>query len=155
SAEALADDLHYFLDGEPIRARPVAAWERLLRSARRRPALVARALCAAALLCALLVAGWNLRVADRVASQRAEEKYQKFVLRRDEALVYGLLAPDEGTLFLGAAPAANLGASESAAREALALAGVQPDSDAPAVDPSLPPQRRPEVAEDCYALLLV
>ena len=41
SAEALAEDLQRFLDGRPIRARPVAVWERGWRWAHRRPALAA------------------------------------------------------------------------------------------------------------------
>src|SRR5207302_567994 len=36
-----------------------------------------------------------------------------------------------------------------------ALAVVEPDAAAPAVDPSLPANRRSEIGSDCYALLLV
>lgn len=39
SAEALADDLHAFLTGEPIRARPAGPWEKVVKWAQRRPAV--------------------------------------------------------------------------------------------------------------------
>ncbi len=41
SAAALAADLRRYLAGEPIQARPIRAWERGLKWARRRPALAA------------------------------------------------------------------------------------------------------------------
>ncbi len=155
SALALADDLHCFLQGQPIRARPVPAWQRLWRYARRRPALVAWAVAAAALACLLPAAWAYFLAADQRARHRAEEKYRHFTERRDEALVYGLLAPDEGALFLGGEPAANLRTAASEAREALALAGVGagPGTAAPGHD--FPEPRQAESAADCYTLLLV
>src|SRR5262249_46730758 len=160
-AEALADELRRFLDGEPIQARPVAVWQRLWRSARRRPPLVARVLGAAALWCVLLGCGGFFWVTDQLTRQAAEGKYQKFVQSRNGALFYGLPAPDQGALFLGAAATANLRAAESAAREALALAGVEPDAAGDplagrlAVDPAFPAQRGAEITADCYPFLLV
>src|SRR5262249_3246548 len=41
SAAELAADLRRFLDGEPVRARPLRRWERVLLWARRRPTLSA------------------------------------------------------------------------------------------------------------------
>jgi hypothetical protein len=52
SAAALAEDLQRFLDGEPILARPVSAFERALKWARRRPAI--------ATLLAMVGVGWLL-----------------------------------------------------------------------------------------------
>ena len=59
SAAALADDLHRFQVGEPIRARPVGHFERTAKWARRRPAVAALlAVCAVALVGGLLGWGW-------------------------------------------------------------------------------------------------
>src|SRR5581483_2941855 len=41
TALALADDLRQLLDGRPILAEPVPAWERAVKWARRRPAAAA------------------------------------------------------------------------------------------------------------------
>jgi tetratricopeptide (TPR) repeat protein/tRNA A-37 threonylcarbamoyl transferase component Bud32 len=155
SAEALADDLRRFQNGEPVRARPIPVWRQAWRSLRRRPALVVGTLVAMFLGCALLAAGSYSRVADQLTRQRAEERYRKFVEQRNEAFFYGLLATDEGALFLGKPAALNLKAARAAAREALTLAGVEPNSDAPAVDPTFAATRRAEIAADCYTLLLV
>src|SRR5262249_5742495 len=43
SAHELADDLRRFRQSEPIRARPVGRWERVVKWARRRPAAAALA----------------------------------------------------------------------------------------------------------------
>src|SRR5262249_31869923 len=127
-----ADDLGRFLKGEPIRARPVPAWRRLWRFARRRPTLLASAL-AAVLLAALLLTAWSHVRATR--QRHAQDRAHQFVQRRDEALVYGLLASDQEALVLSG----QLQKAERAAQEALALAGRE----------AIP--RR----ADCYTLLLV
>src|SRR5262249_44586560 len=41
SAGALAEDLSWFLAGQPIQARPIRVWERGIKWARRRPAIAA------------------------------------------------------------------------------------------------------------------
>jgi tetratricopeptide (TPR) repeat protein len=155
SAEALADDLRRFLDGRPVVARPVHRWERLWRSARRHPTRVAVALGAVALVGLLLTAWSYFRASERLAGHEAEAKHRQFVERRDAALLYGLLAPDEGALFLGTEVAANLQTAEKAAREALALAGMDADVDVVNPTPGVFPSRQEEVTEDCYALFLV
>jgi hypothetical protein len=55
SAAALADDLRRFVEGEPIRARPVSGWEWVLKWARRRPAVAG--LLAVCFVAALAVVG--------------------------------------------------------------------------------------------------
>jgi WD40 repeat protein len=56
SASELAQDLRRFLAGEPIRARPIRAWERVAKWARRRPAAAAL-VAVSSLASVLLVAG--------------------------------------------------------------------------------------------------
>jgi WD40 repeat protein len=64
TAEALAADLRRFLAGEPIQARPVRAWERALKWAKRRPAVAALAAAVAFVTVAgFLGVGWQWRQA--------------------------------------------------------------------------------------------
>ncbi len=152
TAEALADDLHRFLEGRPILARSVSSWRRLARSARRHPRLAAAALTAVLLAGLLLTGGLYYRAKTQLSERRAEDHYQRFVQKRNEAHFYGLLTGDQESLFVGGGD--NRAAAESAARDALTLAGIDVASGEtrPA---DLPAQRKEEVAGDCYALLLV
>jgi WD40 repeat protein len=82
SAEALAEDLHHFLAGEPIVARPVTAWERAWKWTRRRPALAG--LLALSLL--VLVVGfpgamvlWLRADRARVAADEARDDLESAV----------------------------------------------------------------------------
>src|SRR5262249_11727506 len=83
SAQALADDLRCFLEGEPIQARPAGLWLRSWRLARRHPVLMAWTLAGAAVLCLVLMTWTCFGAADRLARHRAEEKYQHFIERRN------------------------------------------------------------------------
>jgi tetratricopeptide (TPR) repeat protein len=74
SAGDLADDLHYYLERRPIKARPLPAWRRLGKFARRHPAAIGWTLAALALLCLLPMAWSNFNVAGRVGYSRAEEE---------------------------------------------------------------------------------
>jgi serine/threonine protein kinase/formylglycine-generating enzyme required for sulfatase activity len=86
SAEALADDLRRWQDGEPIRARPVSAFERAWKWSRRRPALAGSLAASATLLMAIAlissVSAVRLRqqrdaiLAEQQRATRAEEAHK-------------------------------------------------------------------------------
>jgi tetratricopeptide (TPR) repeat protein len=98
SAEALADDLGRFLDGQPIHARPVGRGERLLKWARRRPAQAAL-LAVVALALILGAAGviWHQiqlgHKNDSLSKALAEEERQR---RRNLELLRLTLEVEEG-----------------------------------------------------------
>jgi tetratricopeptide (TPR) repeat protein len=85
SAAELADDLGRFGAGEPIRARPVSAWERGLKWARRRPA---QALAAVALILLLAsgLGGLALHAQSKGALAKAESARRSEAETRAEAL---------------------------------------------------------------------
>jgi WD40 repeat protein len=72
NAGELAEDVRRFLAGEPIRARPVRAWERVGKWARRRPA-IAGLLASVVLVTALGFAGvaWQWREAEAARRELA------------------------------------------------------------------------------------
>jgi WD40 repeat protein/serine/threonine protein kinase len=74
SAAALADDLRRFLNGEPIKARPLSAWGRGVKWARRHPALavlLATTVVATVALVSVLSVAY-FRVRDAVAAKEYE-----------------------------------------------------------------------------------
>jgi WD40 repeat protein len=94
SAADLAADLRRFLADEPIRARPVPAWERGLRWARRRPAAVALLAMTVVAVLALAASGVWLGYsrqleaaleARALALQTADEQRQLAQQRQTEA----------------------------------------------------------------------
>ncbi|QEH34868.1 Serine/threonine-protein kinase PknB [Aquisphaera giovannonii] len=81
TALAMADDLRHFLDGEPVSARPISTWRRILRRAHRRPAEAAMGLMV--VVTALAVCGLVL---GYLYHQRLEVEFRATDLaRRGEA----------------------------------------------------------------------
>ncbi len=74
-AAALAEDLRRFVAGEPIRARPVAVWERGLKWVRRHPALAALvAVTVAAVLGLWVGVVWHNLQLSAARKQEAEQR---------------------------------------------------------------------------------
>jgi WD40 repeat protein len=96
SAEALAEDLERWLEGEPIRARPAPGGERLLKWVKRRPAaaalLVVSSVAALALAGALVGVWYSGRLQDALEEtrvQRGEADEQRQEAERQKARAEG------------------------------------------------------------------
>jgi WD40 repeat protein len=79
SARDLADDLERFLDGKPVVARPVPAWVRLWKWARRQPGTAALAGC----VVVLVIVGFLLVTWQWLRAEAAGEAHRR---ERDRAL---------------------------------------------------------------------
>jgi serine/threonine-protein kinase len=141
SAQDLADDLHRFLDGKPVLARPVGASERALKWARRRPAA---ALLVGTLLIVLGAAAgagvWLQRQgADRRAAKARQEGQAREAvetalrraddLRREERWQEALLVLTDASPHLAEADSPplekRLGQAQSDCRVAAKLEGAR------------------------------
>ncbi len=104
----LTEDLRRFLAGKPVKARPIAAWERAGKWARRRPIHAALALCLGASALAVLIGlEWarvrekrhfdEIRVADeRLRRSETEAQNQRTVADRERLLAaYQRLAANQ------------------------------------------------------------
>jgi WD40 repeat protein/tRNA A-37 threonylcarbamoyl transferase component Bud32 len=143
SARALADDLHRFLEDEPIRARPMTQVGRMLSWMRRRPAVAA--LLGVSLVALLSVIGGGVAVAYNARLSRAmaetlaaRQREQEARLAEDKARH----AEEEQKRINEAAAASNLYAKRLAlaerdlaagnvARAERLLADLQPTADKP------------------------
>ncbi|HYT87381.1 MAG TPA: protein kinase, partial [Gemmataceae bacterium] len=86
SAEALADDLNRFLTGQPILARPVGPVERVVKWARRRPAVAALLAVLVLVLAGSFVALLNLWLRAEGARQEADRARETAVTSRAVAV---------------------------------------------------------------------
>jgi tetratricopeptide (TPR) repeat protein len=104
----------------------------------------------------LLLVAWSyFHTRSQLTLHRADTAYRQFVQARDQALVYGFLAPDEEAIFLGGDAVANRHTAIAAVEEALKIAGVGPGFQESDVARNLPAARRTEIVLDCYGLLLL
>jgi tetratricopeptide (TPR) repeat protein/tRNA A-37 threonylcarbamoyl transferase component Bud32 len=129
SALELADDLRRFLDGKPVMARPVAAWERAVRWASRHPAGAAlMAVCVAAVFSLAAGLAWHtaqlreansrLQGALKEAEELAEERRRQYE-RAEANLDKAGDVVDEMVSWMGHQRLANVPQMEQARRDVL------------------------------------
>jgi serine/threonine-protein kinase len=85
TAKALAEDLHRYLQGEPIQARPTPGWERAWKWAQRRPAVAALLGVSFAALVALLGLWWSFTAELQAESENVRKQRDAAREQRAEA----------------------------------------------------------------------
>jgi WD40 repeat protein len=117
TAALLADDLRRFQEGRPVQARPIGAWERGWKWARRRPVVAALSGAVGVFAVALLVVGlfFNARLADRIRENAELEDSLKGKETEVETLLTDAATQNE------LAQQNDYAAHVNAARSALAL----------------------------------
>ena len=129
TAAAVAADLHRFIAGEPILARPTPAWERAYKWSRRRPAVALLALVSLLALMSMALGGlfWaqaadqRAKLAERDADDRTEELARRDALDATRQDLRSTIR--RATRFL---EADSLQEAEVAVEQALAKAGDTP-----------------------------
>jgi tetratricopeptide (TPR) repeat protein/tRNA A-37 threonylcarbamoyl transferase component Bud32 len=77
TAEALAQDLRHFLDGEPITARATPAWERCVKWCRRRPTAASLTALSAVVVIGLIAGSLWFASHERAHAREAERAEEK------------------------------------------------------------------------------
>jgi WD40 repeat protein len=128
SAATLRDDLDRFLRDEPVLARPVGRAEKVLRWAKRKPALAAVSALALSLLLALAIGGplaaWRIERARALADE-ARREAQAATERTREQLRAALLARSQAVRLTG-----RMGQRRDAMAVAEEAARIRPGLDA-------------------------
>jgi eukaryotic-like serine/threonine-protein kinase len=163
SALELAEDLRRFRADEPIRARPVGPVERMLKFARRRPALAG--LVAVSAFAAFLLVAFDIHHrldVDRTATdaraqelQKLEEAraaYDAFTRHRSDALFHFSYAAALASID----QAPHLTAARAAARQALAVVALNANTPAkPVLNPRWDEREQAAVGQACAQLYFV
>lgn len=89
SAAALADDLRRFLDGQPVSARPINTWERVLRWSRRNPLVASLTGVTVLLLAVVAVTATGLAWVTSTSNRQLRDKQTELTdaLNKEAALV--------------------------------------------------------------------
>jgi WD40 repeat protein len=88
TAEDLANDLHRYLLGEPIQARPAGLWERTLKWVKRHPAWAALSVLSVVAAASLLTVGGLWYHAElQTAEERERQQTQEAAYQRERAWV--------------------------------------------------------------------